>query len=555
MLEGIILDEGTSTQEILNYLEKSKTSRTIFLPKWWKIGATPKASGNNAKCASDLINDSSDYARLIKNVLATTLIVDTAQEAEKLVQELPLGMKVVTTKGEVFDTRGTITAGNEFRVKNLSRKREKETIERDIETFKAEAREMQSTLDENKASLIQLNNEIHRLADLEQQNQRKVQQFGVDKHKVEIEKNQKQEQLNDIHKRLEQINSALGTRSKENSTLKSGLKDLKNQLEEMKKTLDTHFQEVNDLPIEEIRSTVMGLTSDKAVIEQLANQHDNRVKEKQKAIQDTQNKIETQRKRIAEMAETLQSIQAEKKQMVETDRGVSVEIDQLSEKIKPLEEEVESGIKNQGNLLEEVDGSRNQYSIAERHVLQSQMKVDKLRDHMEDLRKKIQEDFGLLPEEKEEGLIGPKPLPLEGMIAMLPDIEMLPENLDEQIKQQKSYLRRLGPVNPDAEEEYDEVCERVNFLTEQLQDLQKAEKDLRQVVDELDDLMKKEFLKTFRKVEEEFKTIFGQLSAAVRRASTSKTKRISWNPASRSKQPCPENAGRNWRCFPAANAA
>ena len=59
--------------------------------------------------------------------------------------------------------------------------------------------------------------------------------------------------------------------------------------------------------------------------------------------------------------------------------------------------------------------------------------------------------------------------------------------------------------------EFDEVNERVQFLTEQLLDLEKAEKDLRQVVEELDELMKKEFMKTFRKVEEEFKVIFAQL--------------------------------------------
>jgi chromosome segregation protein len=49
------------------------------------------------------------------------------------------------------------------------------------------------------------------------------------------------------------------------------------------------------------------------------------------------------------------------------------------------------------------------------------------------------------------------------MIAMLPEIEILPENLDEQIKQQKSYLRRLGPINPDAEMEYDEVTNGLGF--------------------------------------------------------------------------------------------
>ena len=44
-----------------------------------------------------------------------------------------------------------------------------------------------------------------------------------------------------------------------------------------------------------------------------------------------------------------------------------------------------------------------------------------------------------------------------------------------------------------------------------MQDLEKAEKDLRTVVDELDGIMKKEFLKTFNKVEIEFKKIFTQL--------------------------------------------
>lgn len=512
MLEGVILEEGTSTGEILEYLEKSKTSRTVLLPQWWHVETTDKGiPGNGALRAADLIEEAGEHARLIKGILSTTLIVDSPQEAEKLVQKLPLGMKVVTKRGEVFDTRGTITAGSEFRVKNLSRKREKEAIETEIASFKADAQSLQKDLEEQKTSLEQLNEEIKQLADLEGQNQKKLQQLGIDKHKAEIEKNQKNDQLEEIRKRLEQINTGFENRSKENAALNNNLKELKNQLAENQKSLQEQYQALNTLPIEEIRSNVMALTSDRAVVEQLAGQHDNRVKEKERIMRETQNKIDAQRGRLTELAQTLQKIQQEKEQLGQTDGSVSDEIATLSEKTKPLEEEVESGIKHQGSLLEEVDACRNQYSIAERHALQSQMKVDKLRDRLEDLRKRIQEDFGLLPEETEEGLIGPKPLPIDGMIAMLPEIEILPENLDEQIKQQKSHLRRLGPVNPDAEMEYDEVFNRVVFLTEQLQDLDKAEKDLRQVVGELDELMKKEFLKTFRKVEEEFRNIFGQL--------------------------------------------
>jgi chromosome segregation protein len=83
--------------------------------------------------------------------------------------------------------------------------------------------------------------------------------------------------------------------------------------------------------------------------------------------------------------------------------------------------------------------------------------------------------------------------------------------LEENIKQQKSILRRMGPINPEAQKEYREVQERHVFITEQLKDLEKAEGDLRQVVKELDELMKTEFQKTFRKVNDEFKEIFKKL--------------------------------------------
>ena len=512
MIEGIILDEGSSTEEILSYLERNKTSRTVFLPNWWKIAPLKKeVTGVNAVRAADLVTQSNNYSQLVNSVLAATWVVDNAKDAEQLIQQLPLGAKVVTKKGEVFDTRGTITAGNEFRVKNLSRKREKEALESDIQTFQAESETLQKDLEAQKNVIVQLNEKTRQLTEKDQHLQKASQQIGIDKHKVGIEKSQKLEQMEGTKKRLEQINASVNDRNKENKALKTVLGTLKSQLGEKQNQLKEHFQSINDLPIEEIRTNVIELTSDRAVIEELANQHQNRVEEKKKAIAETRVKITNQETRVKEMTQNLNTIVEEKRALDEMDSELSAKIEGLSTKIKPLEEEVETGIKHQGNFLEEVDAGRNQYSIAERHALQAQMKVDKLRDRIDELRKKIQEDFGIIPDESEDDLIGPKPLPLEGMIEMLPELEELPEGLNDQIKQQKSYLRRLGPVNPDAQMEFDEVSERVNFLTDQLQDLDQAEKDLRQVVSELDELMKREFLKTFRKVEEEFKTIFGQL--------------------------------------------
>jgi chromosome segregation protein len=69
----------------------------------------------------------------------------------------------------------------------------------------------------------------------------------------------------------------------------------------------------------------------------------------------------------------------------------------------------------------------------------------------------------------------------------------------------------MGSINPDAQKEYKDVKERHQFITEQLRDLEKAESDLRQVVSELDGLMKTEFYNTFNLVNNVFKEMFVRL--------------------------------------------
>jgi chromosome segregation protein len=69
----------------------------------------------------------------------------------------------------------------------------------------------------------------------------------------------------------------------------------------------------------------------------------------------------------------------------------------------------------------------------------------------------------------------------------------------------------MGPVNLEAQKEYQEVSERYTFLKGQVEDLIKADEDLRQVITELDDLMKREFRKTFDAVAVEFKQMFTRL--------------------------------------------
>ncbi len=139
------------------------------------------------------------------------------------------------------------------------------------------------------------------------------------------------------------------------------------------------------------------------------------------------------------------------------------------------------------------------------------MDYSRNKDVLENLRRHIEEDFGLVSFEYSSAITGPNPLPFDGLVEQLPIVTEIEPNLEENINRQRAQMRRIGPINPEAEEEYRSVKERFEFLSEQVEDLEKADQDLRQVIAELDELMQREFRKTFDAVALEFKDLFSRL--------------------------------------------
>ena len=75
----------------------------------------------------------------------------------------------------------------------------------------------------------------------------------------------------------------------------------------------------------------------------------------------------------------------------------------------------------------------------------------------------------------------------------------------------KNNIKRLGMVNLAAIDEYKRVSERYEFLTSQRNDLVNAKETLLEIIDEMDQVMKEEFTKTFKLVDEEFRKVFKEL--------------------------------------------
>ena len=127
---------------------------------------------------------------------------------------------------------------------------------------------------------------------------------------------------------------------------------------------------------------------------------------------------------------------------------------------------------------------------------------------MQNLRHEIEESLGIVIGNLPDIVSVQQPLPLESFSTPLPSILELPEGLEEEMRDLRTQIRRLEPVNLAAKQEYDELYERHSFLRDQMMDLEKASGHLREVITELDAMMEVLFSTTFKSIAEEFSKIF-----------------------------------------------
>lgn len=90
-------------------------------------------------------------------------------------------------------------------------------------------------------------------------------------------------------------------------------------------------------------------------------------------------------------------------------------------------------------------------------------------------------------------------------------LEMDTKEARSLVNSYKNRIKQIGMVNVQAIEDYKRVSERYNFLNSQKDDLLNAKDTLLEIINEMDTVMKEEFLTTFNKIDIEFQEVFKQL--------------------------------------------
>lgn len=512
--DAVVVRKNSDADKSLSFLESSKNGRTALLaegwvkpqPKYDKV-AHPACIGN----ALDLVKYPEEYASFYELLLSRVLLIKDRKFAGDIIHSIPDDVILVTLKGEIFYSNGRIIGGRPNPSAQISRPRQMKDLQAKLERITPLLDDTINQLEEKQKSKDVLNGKLNEMAD-------EKKSLEMDLNRLEEEYKNTSVEKEKATRHYEWTLTQQGSIQTENSAITEELTHLKTlmsnyqvEIESLAGDLSQLYIDSEKLNVEDQKRDLAFLQTNNAVNLRVLNELNKRIEEKNTSIKASQATQTALSNRLIQTKQLLEEIVNSRKERTSLETEVQNKLEEIKIKIEPAEIQLMEQDSKYNDLISLEDANQHLLNNAEKYHTQAQMECIRKKESIELLRRRIEEDFGLVSFEYAEDITGPNPLPIEGMVEQLPVVSEINNELEENITRQKSLIRRLGAVNPEAKEEYKTTRERYDFLNQQINDLSVADENLKHILWDLDLLMKSEFRKTFNAVAEEFPKMFNRL--------------------------------------------
>ena len=443
-------------------------------------------------------------------LLGPVLLVKDAPAAYAIAQELPPGMLAVTPDGFVAHAGGLVErAGQDAAGAILAREAAWQEAKAEGERQKADVVKMtmavaaqQALIQEKQDRVDDLQREENRLARLENEAGQRVSRAQRDLDRV------KQQQA--FLERQRQAQAEESARLQQR--IEQAEQEIKAQKEVVEKaeTAVTHARaQLESLPVAAAQQQRQSLQQSLQSAQTIVAGRQAVVDSRRSAL----NQVDRQIGRLQERQATLQR-QAQQLSLAEEEARVTQmqrQLAALDERINPLQDHLRQDRQALAQLEDAISAIQKQTHDRETQHTQTQIALSQQQNNMEGLQERIKADLGIVALSYDADQTGPTPLPMDEVVEQLPVINELPDDIEDTIQRYRGQMQRMGAINPDAPEEYQETQERFDFMTQQIEDLTQTEAQLRAIIAELDELTSRAFGETVEKVNHVFGDIFTQL--------------------------------------------
>ncbi len=504
-MQNLVTANADDARFLIEFLKKSNGGIVTFLPV---ASMRPHYNSREAEralnesgvlgLADQLISYDSYYDNVIKNIIGNTVVCDTIQTAARIAQKYAHAFRIVTLDGDIVATSGAMTGGSrsrgagnllagERKIKEceeaiarkqaLSEKLKKAIAQSESERDAAEKEqaEFRIKLQQETASYAALCNREEVLVGLLADSERDVTDY--------------ERALELLTERAQNLQSEVLSSSENEDVLNKirseATEELATRTAECDKLREARKQDYEKLQALRIEETT--IASSNAAEESNV-----------KRMSDERNsltlKIESTQQSIAQTELTIQALKQEEEKVALTEEeqkivsGLRGRIEELgTEKRQLAAQQLELGEQKRTVIAEQqrVSEKKHEYEVS----------ISRIETSLEEKSRSINEQYGLTYETA---------LPLRD------------ESYDiaqsySTINSLKHKIAALGPINQNAEADYDALNERYTEMVTQKEDLTKGIDDLTGVLNDLRGEMQRKFDEGFDEINKNFSRIFSEL--------------------------------------------
>ncbi len=518
-LQDIIVEQWADAERAIDWLKRTNGGRATFLPlDTLRAGQPMKAPSGPGVVglASQLVKAEPRLARLVDYLLGRVVVTRDLPTARRVLDSYPERPTVVTLEGDIVRPGGSVSGGSVAPRRDqgvLGRERSLRELPQQLQ----EARDAAAAQEQARAAMQdEIAQRRRELAELEQAMAglaRRQQDENAALAQLQGQASQLEQQAQRSQRRLAAAGEDQASLAGRAEQARQRLAELAAQIEQAAQAVAAAEASLAGLDGGELTAELMERRSEASGVAALVASQQTLLRSQQRTLAQAQDELRDKQARAEALAEEHRALLARVEEMSAGDAALSTQIERYAALIEPAEADLAALEAERTALTEQEDEQRRQLQAEEQAHNRTLLALQRARDEMEHLRSEIEHDVGLVEMEESEALDTQQPLPLRPLVERLPVVEALPDGIETEVKRLRGQYSRLGSVNPNAPEEYAAAQERFEFLTTQSADLRAAAESLEKVIRELDEVMKREFMVTYRAVAREFKerftTLFG----------------------------------------------
>lgn len=503
----VVENEGDARQAI-TFLKQRQGGRATFLPMTTIKGrhlsetVVNQATRNQGflGVANELVQVAPELQAICDNLLGATLIAQDLTSANEIARDIQYRYRVVSLEGDVMNAGGSMTGGATKRGNQgslFSQTNELQNLTAQLQTLETrlQATEKQVQLIETrktqKASALEelrTSGESARLAEQELGNQIKnvtneLQRLEKEQKVFAYENREVQQFLTDYEEQKAELTAKQAQVDSQRESINLEIK----QLTEQEDVIEAKRQAASSALAEQKAELAVALEQVSHLKEAL--------KTNDIALQETNTRKESLERQMAALNSNSGDHEL-------SEEALQQKVTQLDQRKNDLEQDLSEKRQERSDLqqiITKADDEIAQLNVEQKTLLSQKTKEEVAKNradiHLDNLLTYLQEEYSMTYE----------------LAAKEYDEVEDTEQAKNEIQRYKRDIDRLGPVNLNAIEQYEQVLERYTFLTSQRDDLLAAKDQLFKTMDEMDEEVKIRFGEIFEAIRLRFKEVFPQM--------------------------------------------